>query len=355
MQINANQLGRHLAQASQAGKPLASVYFATGDEPLLVEEACEEISKAARAQGFDERTLFDAQPRAPWQDLFADAGNLSMFASKRLLDVRIPARGLDRAGSDALRKYLDAPLPDTMLLARAVGLEWRQRSSAWFKALGKAGVVVVAWPVPARELPRWLEARCRAAGLQLHRDALDALAQRVEGNLLAARQEIERLKLLQPKEIDGEEAKGSVITAEQVRDAVGDSAHFDTFQLLDAAFGGHPRRVRQQLAVLQQEGVAIFLVLGALANQLGRARELSLGGKPRLAPSQRSQMAAAAKRLGTAGIDRQLGECAWLDMQAKGMLRGDAWQSLERILLAIAGSQQRTLAEEANWLRPDWA
>ena len=355
MQINANQLGRHLAPAGQPGKPLASVYFVTGDEPLLVEEACVDIAQAARAQGFDERTLFDAQPRAPWQELFADAGNMSLFASRRLLDVRIPARGLDRAGSDALRKYLDAPLPDTMLLARAVALEWRQRSSAWFKALGKAGVVVMAWPVPARELPRWLDARCRAAGLQLHRDAIDALAQRVEGNLLAARQEIERLKLLQPPAGSDGKAEGGVITAEQVRDAVGDSAHFDTFQLLDAAFGGHRRRVRQQLAVLQQEGVAIFLVLGALANQLGRARELSLGGKPRLPPSQRSLVAAAAKRLGTAGIDRQLAECAWLDMQAKGMLRGDAWQSLERILLAIAGSQQQTLAGEAQWLRPDWA
>ena len=347
MQINANQLARHL----QSGPPQAT-YLVAGEEQLLVEEACAEIVEAAKGQGFDERAVFEAQPRAAWQDLFAAAGNMSLFASRRLLDVRVPPRGLDRAGSDALRKYLDAPLPDTMLLVRAIGLEWRQRSSAWFKALGTAGVVVMAWPVPARELPRWLDARCRREGLRLHPDALAALAQRVEGNLLAARQEIERLKLLQPKDAEAGDARE--VSEEQVRDAVGDSAHFDAFQLLDAAFAGHRRRVHQLLTALRLEGVAIFLILGALTNQLGRAREVSVGGRPRMPPSQRNAMAAAAKRLGTDAIDRQLQECAWLDLQAKGMLRGDPWQSLERILLAVAGSQQRTLAEDAERLRPDW-
>ena len=343
MQINASQLPRHLQDQGAGG-----VYLVAGDEQLLVEEACDDIVAAARRQGFDERALFEAGPKAAWQELFAAAGNMSLFGSRRVLDVRIPPRGLDRAGSDALRKYLEAPLPDTLLLARAAGLEWRQRSSAWFKVFGKAGVVVMAWPVPARELPRWLDARCRREGLRLAPDALDALAQRVEGNLLAARQEIERLKLLQP------EGAGAEIDAGQVQEAVGDSAHFDAFQLLEAAFGGHRRRVHQLLNALRLEGVAIFLILGALTNQLGRAREASVGGRPRLPPSQRGAVASTARRLGTPGIDRQLEECAWLDWQAKGMLRGDPWQSLERILLAIAGSPQRSLANDAERLLPDW-
>ena len=343
MQINASQLARHLQEQGAR-----SVYLVAGDELLLAEEACDAIVAAARRQGFDERALFEAGPKAAWQELFAAAGNMSLFGSRRLLDVRIPPRGLDRAGSDALRKYLEAPLPDTMLLARAAGLEWRQRSSAWFKALGAAGVVIMAWPVPARELPRWLDARCRGEGLRLTWDALDGLALRVEGNLLAARQEIERLKLLQPKDGGGEVDIG------QVQAAVGDSAHFDAFQLLEAAFGGHRRRVHQLLNALRLEGVAIFLILGALTNQLGRAREASAGGRPRLPPSQRSAVMATAKRLGASGIDRRLEECAWLDWQAKGMLRGDPWQSLERILLAIAGSPQRSLADDAERLLPDW-
>lgn len=344
MQVDASQLSRHLQREG-----VRSVYLVAGDELLLVEEACDEVVAAARRDGFDERGLFEAGPRAAWQELFAGAANMSLFGSRKVLDVRIPPRGLDRAGSDALRKYLESPLPDTMLLARAAALEWRQRSSAWFKALGNAGVVVQVRPVSARELPRWLDARCRREGLRLHRDALEALAQRVEGNLLAARQEIERLKLLQPKDAAGE------IDIQQVDEAVGDSAHFDAFQLLAAAFGGNRRRVHQLLEALRLEGVAVFLILGALTNQLGRAREVSAGGSPRLPPSQRAAVAATARRLGTAGIDRQLAECAWLDWQAKGMLRGDPWQSLERILLAIAGGPQRSLAEDAERLLPDWA
>ena len=336
MQVRANQLARHLQ-----GAELAPTYLVTGDEQLLVDEACDAILAAAKRNGFDERTLFEAAPRALWNDLFAAAANLSLFASKRILDVRIPARGLDRAASDAVRSYLQEPLPDTVLVCRAIGLEWRQRTSAWFKALDKAGVVVPIYPVSARELPQWLEGRCRAAGLHLQRDAIDALAERVEGNLLAARQEIEKLKLLQPT---------GALGADEVLNAVGDSSHFDTFALIDAAFAGRGDRVHKLRAALQLEGVAIFLVMGALANQLQRARELAAGGKPRLPRNRAAAVAAAVRRLGAGGIDALVQECALLDMQAKGMLRGDAWQSLERILLALAGACPPTLAKEAPLL-----
>ena len=337
MQIRANQLTRHLA-----GADFKAIYLVTGDEQLLVDEACDAIVVAAKAQGFDERTLFDAAPRAAWDEFFAGAANLSLFANKRLLDVRIAARGLDRAGSDALRNYLKAPLPDTLLLCRAVGLEWRQRSSAWYKAIDSGGAVLPLWPVTARELPRWLDDRCRAAGLQLSRDAIDALAERVEGNLLAARQEIEKLKLLKPS--------GPVALADVV-DAVGDSSHFDTFAMIDAAFGGHAARTRKMLNNLRQEGVAVFMIIGALVNNLRRARELAAGGNPRLARNRRQIVADAVRRLGADGVDALLKDCALLDLQAKGMLRGDAWQSLERILVAIAGVPQPTLAAEADYLR----
>ena len=329
MQIKANQLAKHL----QDGR-LASVYLVAGDEQLLVDEACDEIFAAAKRLGFDERTTFEAAPRAAWKPLFAAAANMSLFASKRLLDVRIPARGLDRAGSDALRGYLAAPLPDTLLVCRAVGLEWRQRSSAWYKALDKAGVLLPIWPVSLRELPRWLDDRCKRHGLTLARDAIDALADRVEGNLLAAHQEIEKLKLLQPS---------GTVSAEDVAEAVGDSAHFDTFALIDAAFAGQGARVRKMLTALRLQGAVVFMVLGALTNQLQRARELSTGGKPRLARNRQQLVAGAVRRLGMQGIDGIIRECALLDMQAKGMLRGDAWQSLERILLAVASAPPSAL------------
>ena len=337
MQIRANALRQRLQSAD-----LPSVFFVTGDEQLLVEEACDAIVEAAKGRGFDERTLFEAAPRAPWRDLFQNAANLSLFAAKRLLDVRIPARGLDRAGSDALRGYLKEPLADTLLLCRAVGLDWRQRNSAWHKALDKAGVVVPVWPISAAELPRWLEARCRAAGLEPTRDALEALAEMVEGNLLAARQEIEKLKLIAPS--------GAVGLAEVAR-AVGDSSHFDAFALIDTAFAGDGAKTRKILHALRLEGVAVYFLMASLVNQLRRARELAAGGNPRLPRNRRQVLGQAARRLGPKRLGELARDCALLDLQAKGMLAGDAWQSLERILLAIAGKAEPTLAAEARLWR----
>ena len=337
MQIRADQLQRHL----EAGD-LKGIYLVSGDEQLLVEEASDDIVAAAKALGYDERTIFEAVARAPWAELFAEAGNLSLFAAKRLLDVRIPPRGLDRAGSDAIRGYLAAPLADTLVLCRAAGLDWRQRSNAWYKAIDKAGVVIPVWPISPRDLPRWLDRRCRREGLELDRDALDALADRVEGNLLAAVQEIEKLKLVHGQGrvgVDGIEA------------GVGDAAHFDTFELIDAAFAGRPVRVHRMLNTLRQEGVAVFLIIAALVGQLQRARELAAGANPRIPRRRLPVLNAAVKRLGPDGVDELQKECALLDLQSKGMLRGDAWVSLERVLLAVAGVAPKRLSAEADLLR----
>ena len=348
MQLAASQLPRHLRDGS-----LCDVYLATGDEQLLVDEACDDILAAARKAGFGERTPFEAAPRAPWNELFADAANLSLFASKRVLDIRIPARGLDRPGSDALRNYLKAPLADTLMVCRAIGLEWRQRSSAWFKAIEKAGAVVPIWPISARDLPRWLTGRCKRHGLALSRDAVDLLAERVEGNLLAAQQEIEKLKLLHAGEVGekGAAETAQAIDVQHVIDAVGDSAHFDTFELIDAAFAGQAARVRKMHNALRLEGVPVFMVMGALLSQLRRARQLASGGNPRLPRNRQQAVAAAVRRLGAEGIDALVRECACLDLQAKGMLRGEPWHSLERILLAVAGLKPSILGEEADLLR----
>lgn len=323
MQIRANQLDSRL----EAG-PLAAVYLVMGDEPLLVEEACAAIVAAAEREGYGDRKRFDLTVDGSLEEALAGAANMSLFASRRLLDVRIPPRGLDRRGSDTLRKFLDRMPAGTLLLCRAPGLEWRARSSAWVRALDKAGIVVQVWPVSGRELPRWLEARCRASGVELDRDALAILADRVEGNLLAACQEIEALRLA------GHEG---VVGADELLAAVSDSSRFDTFEMIDAALAGRGARASRMVRVLRRDGVPIFMVLGALVNQLRRAREVSEGGRPRLPRNRARVVSDAAGRLGAAGIDAALGDAALVDLQAKGMLRGDAWQSLETVVLGVAG------------------
>ncbi|MDE0692486.1 MAG: DNA polymerase III subunit delta [Gammaproteobacteria bacterium] len=339
MQIKSNQLQRHL----DAGR-FAPIYLVSGDEPLLVDEACASIVAAAEANGFSDRTRFDLAVDGGLEEALAGAANLSLFASKRMLDIRLPAKGLDRKGSDTIRRYLGSPPPSTMLLCRAVGLDWRTKSSAWHRAIDKAGAVVQVWPVGARELPRWLDQRCRVSGLQLDREAISILAERVEGNLLAATQEIEKLRL---------SGRKGTIGADEMRDAVGDSAHFDTFQMIDAAFAGQGARACRMARVLHQDGIPIFMVMGALVNQLRRAREVAAGGSPRMPRNRAQQVKRAVERLGADRIDALLRAAAVLDLQSKGMLRGDAWQSLERMVVAVAGGDGDGLEERADYLRAE--
>ena len=336
MQIRPRDLERNLADSLQ------SVYLVSGDETLLVEESCTAIVQAAAAQGFTERKVIDEGNSTDWGGIQAEAANRSLFAERRVLDLRVPPRGFDRKASDALRSYLANPFDDVVLLIRTGRLEARQRSAAWFKAIDAAGAVLLVWPLTTRELPGWLTSRCRAAGIELTRDAIALLAERVEGNLLAGAQEIEKLKLAGVK---------SPVDAETLGTAVGDASHFNTFELIDAAFDGSPRRVRKMVRVLRQEGAPVFMVLGAVNSQLRNALRLASGMRVYLPPQRARALRRLGDRLGRAGLERTLSECALLDMQAKGALRGDAWQSLERVLVRLAGGRARSLAGEADHLR----
>ena len=336
MQIRLRDLERNLADRLQ------SVYLVSGDETLLVEESCAAIVRAAAERGFTERKVVDEGNATDWEAIQAEAANRSLFAEHRVLDLRIPPRGFDRKASDALRRYVANPFDDVLTLIRTGRLEARQRSAAWFKAIDAAGAVLLVWPLTARELPGWLTSRCRAAGIELTRDAIALLAERVEGNLLAGAQEIEKLKLAGVK---------SPVDAETLRAAVEDASHFNTFELIDAAFDGHPRRVRKMVRVLRQEGAPVFMILGAVNSQLRNALRHASGVRVYVPRQRIRSLNGLRDRLGIAGLEHALSECALLDMQAKGALRGDAWQSLERILVALAGGRARTLAKEAEYLR----
>ncbi len=317
---------------------LAPAYLVCGDEMLLVQEACDAIIAAAQIQGFSERSVHHVETGFRWNDIVQDAASMSLFAERRIIDVRVVSNKFDRAASETLRSYADAPMDDTLLLIRAGRLDAKQRSTAWFKALDKLGVVVLVWPVSASELPRWLAARLRVAGLQLAPDALNYLSQHVEGNLLAAVQEIEKLKLAgleQP------------ISTEALMQIMEDSAHYDAFELIDAVFAGDAARVSRVLQILRQEGVALFAVLGALTSQL---RRLPGGGMP----TQRQRLVDGfLRRLGSVRvIDRVLAQCALVDAQGKGQLLGDAWISLENLCLRLAGNRVlRSLEEQLPYLR----
>lgn len=314
---------------------LRPVYLVTGDETLLVEECCELVLSAARREGFAERTVLHVEPGFKWHDLLQEGASLSLFAERKVFDLRVPANRFDRQASEALREYLEDVSPDNLLLVRTGRLHSRQRSSAWYKAIDAAGAVVPVWPVDHRELPAWLARRAQAAGLDMTRDAVAWLAGRVEGNLLAAAQEIDKLKMA---------GLDAPIDARSVEAAVTDAAHYDAFELIDAVFAGDARRVRRVLATLREEGIALFALLGAFTSQLR-----GIGSGQWMPPQRKRLVPGFLRRAGSP--ERVLAQVALVDQQGKGELRGDAWISFERLLVRLCGVRLPPLEREARYLR----
>jgi DNA polymerase-3 subunit delta len=304
---------------------LKPVYLISGDELLLVQEACDAIIAAARAAGFEERTLIQADASFDWHVLTEQANMLSLFAQRRLLDVRVGAKQLDKDAAAAIEAYLEQSDPDTLLLLRTERLDPKQRSSSWFRRIESTGVAMLVWPVGPKELPGFIAQRAKRAGLELKRDAVVYLANHVEGNLLAAAQEIDKLALA---------GLAQPVTLDALSGAIADAAHYDAFDLVDAALDGEPARVRHVVWVLRAEGVAALAVLGALVSQL---RRLFSGDSRGMPPQRERAMRAAKERLRASDVEALLELAARVDQQVKGAADGDPWQTLETIALRIAG------------------
>jgi len=319
MQIRPETLESNLSQS------LLPVYIVTGDETLIVEEACAAIISAAKAQGYIERKILDVVAGFDWSALFVIAGTGSLFAEREMIDLRIPSKKFDKATSTALRSYLDNPPEDVMLLIRTQKLDGRQKSNAWYKAIDKMGGVVTVWPVDAAHLPQWIVGRARKLNMQLERDAVSFLANRTEGNLLALHQELDKLKLW---------SGSTVITLAEVQKSVADSAHFDAFELINATLQGRGKRVIRILHTLEHEGIAPLAILGAFKRQIDAILH---GSKMRLPREAQQSIDAARRRLSDVQLKHFIAETSLLDQQVKGMLTGDIWQSLERLLLEVAG------------------
>ena len=344
MRVRPEQLERHLARG------LASIYVVHGDEPLQREESLDAIRAAARAAGFGERIVLYAESDFDWNELRAHASNLSLFAERRLIDLRVTGGSPGKDGGPALAQYAADPPPDMVLLLSCGRLDRRSTGTRWFKALEGAGDVVEVYPVRARDLPRWIAARCTARGAAIERDAAEALAERSEGNLLACAQEIDKLRLL---------CEGRTITVDDVMRTVADSARFGTFDLIDPALEGNGVRAVRILHVLREEGVEPFHVLGSLTwairgvcavaaglesgARLDDALRAASGGWWR----RKHAIERALRRMPRRGWIRLLEVAEGVDRILKGAparsgaavrwSRADAWAGLERLVLGMCG------------------
>lgn len=339
MKIQARQLASNLKQG------LAPCYLVTGDEHLLVAESLDAIRATARDAGFTLRERHTATQGFDWYQLREAGANLSLFAEKRIVELTLPTGKPGTVGSAAIVEFVDGLHPDLLFIVSGPKLG-SSANTKWAKKLEKAGVAVPVWPVEPGELPRWISQRMKSAGLTPERDAVLMLAERVEGNLLAAVQEIEKLRLLHGS---------GTITADNVLSCVADSSRFDVFKLADAALAGDGAKALRILDGIEAEGVSPVLAVWSLA------REVRILARASEAVAARDDPGAVLQRLGvwrnrqgmiqkamsrhqvpsTYRILKMLGEA---DGRAKGQAPGDPWQLLAAIVICIAGSSRRRAA-----------
>ena len=341
MRLRSDQLCAALAD----NRPLASSYLIFGDEPLLAQEAADRVRTAAKRAGYDERTVLDVETGFDWGRLTQTATSGSLFSQRRLIELRLGQSKPGDAGSKALQSYCTSPPADTVLLLSAARIDTPGQRSRWFTALERAGMVVQVWPLKGPELPAWIDARMRTKGLIPQAEAITLLAARVEGNLLAAAQEIDKLWL---------HYGAGHLTAEQLLSAVADSSRFDVFDLADAALQGKVRRCSRVLSGLQAEGVEPVLVLWSLTRDVRLLallhRELA-AGKPLAAAltaqkvweKRKPLVSKAVRRLSAADCARLTVACAQLDQRLKGAsgqrtLR--PWDELLALCLRLAGQNR---------------
>jgi DNA polymerase-3 subunit delta len=337
VKIQANQLQSHLQ------KNLAPCYLVSGDEHLLAAEALDVLRESARQKGFTSRDLHIATSGFDWSSLRDSTANLSLFAERRIVELRLPTGKPGLAGGKAIVELIEQTGSDLMLIVVTPKLDRSGQSSKWVKALESAGVNVTIWPVGPRELPGWIAERMRSAGLQPDRDAIAMIADRVEGNLLAAGQEIEKLRLLH--------GEGKV-TAEDVGAAVANSSRFDVFTLVDAALGGDAKRALKVLAGLQAEGVEPVIIVWALTRELrtlAKIMDLIATGMDLANASQKAGVWRNRQALVRSCVARhqprdfhqllKLGCTA--DQAAKGQLQADPWQVITTVVLELTMGRRR--------------
>ena len=329
MKVRPDQLKQNLQ------KNLQLIYFVNGDEPLQVIESVDAIRSSARERGYTERVVMDVDKHFDWSQLL-DAGNsMSLFSEQRILELRMPTGKPGKAGSQALLEYAQRPADDAVLIISSGKIEGSAKNTKWFKTLDQAGVIIQTWPIAVNELPRWIDQRMRAKGLIARPETLSLLAERVEGNLLAAAQEIDKLFLLYG---------ASEISLEQASTSVSDSARYSIYDLVDCALGGDLARTSRIVSGLKSEGVEPVLALWAMTREvrtLTAIAEANMSAdaamsKARVWDNRKSLIRKALSRHSVARWKGFLKRCGKIDRVIKGIEPGRAWDELLALSTQIA-------------------
>ncbi len=343
MRLKPEQLAQQLRQL------ILPVYLIHGDEPLLVEETAD-VVRAALRQHDAERQVWHVEGRFDWTQIPWQSQSMSLFASKRLLEIRLPSGSPGKEGSELLRGFASDPAEDTTVLIVSGKIAPAQQKAKWYSELERIGATVMIWPVTMDRLPAWIRQRAAQRGISLNADISAVIAERVEGNLFAAAQEIDKLALL---------ADSGYVEDALVLASVADSARFEAFGLMDQIYAGHFERIPRTLRTLRAEGVEVLSVFSAVSWSVQRCVDMALQlnqGRPiqQIFASQKPPVWEKSQAIIRQTLMRHqpeqwlmfLQQLSLVDQAAKGGIAISAWQLLESLCLQIAGVQLNTAAAE---------
>ena len=339
MKIRLEQLSKTL---SIHNLPL---YWLSGDEPLLMQEAADLIRSQYKENGYTEREILNVDKSFDWGQFFQSTGNLSLFAEKKIIELRLSTAKLEDAGKKAIQHYLSDLNPDYLILLSGPKLDAATLKTKWFSEIEKHGAFMQIWPINRDNLTPWLEQRLLREGIHADTEAIHLLVDKVEGNLLAAMQEIEKLKLL----TSGASENTIRLNAKTVMQVVADSSRYNAYQLVDAALLGDVSRTQKMLAGLKNEGLFPLIILAAICREL-RALLPMLEKKrdgqgvnaiiqsARVWYNRKQAVAAALARLDTDSIWTLLDHSRLIDQSIKGLFKADPWIELSLLLMHLSGA-----------------
>ncbi|MBU2708392.1 DNA polymerase III subunit delta [Zooshikella marina] len=334
MKIRNDQLQQHLAQNT-----LAPIYIVSGDEPLIQQECCDLIRQKARDKGFNERILLQVDGNFDWETLQEHTNSLSLFSDKKIIEVRCQNNKFNEKASKILKACGESPILDNVLLLITPKLESATQQSKWFKALEKSGIFIPIWPIDAQHLPRWIKQRMQQAGLTATTQAIQLLTERVEGNLLAASQEIAKLTLY---------AENQHVTEETINACVADSARYSVFDLIENALAGSINHCLRIFNGLKAEGIEPAVMLWAITREVrtllqliqlqreGHSLEQAMQNQ-RIWEKRKPLIRQALKRNSEQSLEQILMSAGQVDEAIKGLSEDNIWSSLQFLLLKLVG------------------
>lgn len=324
---------------SVVAKTTYPVYMVSGDEPLQQMETLDLIRSHLRQNDYSEREILDVDAQFDWQRLMDEAASMSLFATRRIVELRLPSAKPGKQGSQALKDYLSRPPEDTVLIINAGKIDGNSKKSAWYKAVDQSGLVVQCWPVSIDKLPHWLRQRFKVRDMDPDDDVLAYISQHVEGNLLAADQEIEKLYLL---------LGPGKITYADVAEAVTSQSRYSVFELVDMLLVGDTRRVIKIIAGLKAEGVVPVVVNWALAKDIRLLMQASqdvssadfMLKRSGVWQSRITMFKSCMSRHSPRSFQLMLKRCSYLDAVSKGMIDANVWDEIETLSVRLAGTSK---------------